>query len=96
MLADRCRPLAYIALGATIVTSLALAGCGGAPKDDADASPAVAVRLVRVGSGAPGTLELPARVKAAEEATLTARSGGRISAFPVRESSCPFAPQAAK
>ncbi len=85
MLADRRRPFALITLAAAIVTSLALAGCGGAPKDSADASPPVAVRLVRVGSGAPGTLELPARVKAAEEATLTARSGGRISAFPVRE-----------
>lgn len=85
MLTDRQRTLALIALGAAIVTGLALAGCGGAPKDSADAAPPVAVRLVRVGSGAPGTLELPARVKAAEEATLTARSGGRISAFPVRE-----------
>jgi RND family efflux transporter MFP subunit len=65
--------------------ALALAGCGGAhDRPSGDAAP-VAVRTVSPDSTAAGSLTLPARVKAAEEATLTARSSGRVSVFPVRE-----------
>ncbi|MEQ1832975.1 MAG: efflux RND transporter periplasmic adaptor subunit [Candidatus Eisenbacteria bacterium] len=86
MLAERSPAPVHAARFGTALLALALAaGCGGGKHEASADAPAVAVQLVRVGSGAPGTLELPARVKAAEEATLTARHGGRISAFPVRE-----------
>ncbi len=65
--------------------ALTLAGCGhGEKHGPADAAP-VAVQVVSPDTSARGLLTLPARVKAAEEATLTARLSGRVSAFPVRE-----------
>ena len=84
--AERPEPTLRLTATAMLATFVALAaGCGGAKHTASDETAAIAVQLVRVGAGAPGTLELPARVKASEEATLTARHGGRISAFPVRE-----------
>jgi RND family efflux transporter MFP subunit len=80
MVADRSSWLAVIALGA-----LALSGCQADRHAPAAASTPLVVEAVRVGAGAPGTLTLPARVKATEEATLTARTAGRVSAFMVRE-----------
>ncbi len=86
MLAERSLlPVHAARLGVALLALALAAGCGAGKHEGAADAPAVAVQLVRVGAGAPGTLELPARVKAAEEATLTARHGGRISAFPVRE-----------
>lgn len=73
------RPLAWTAL------ALTLAGCGHGEKPGAPDAAPVAVQLVTPDTSARGTLTLPARVKAAEEATLTARSSGRVSSFPVRE-----------
>ena len=62
----------------------ALAGCGGQRSAEPVAT-AVPVRVLALGAGGRGTLTLPARVKAAEEVTLSARISGRVSAFPVRE-----------
>jgi RND family efflux transporter MFP subunit len=73
------RTLAFTALLA------ALSGCGRGERHGAPESAPVAVRLVTPESPTRGTLTLPARVKAVEEATLTARSTGRVSGFGARE-----------
>jgi RND family efflux transporter MFP subunit len=62
-----------------------LAGCQERPGDAAFASAPTPVRLVQFALAERGTLTLPARVKAAEEATLAARVSGRVSAFLARE-----------
>lgn len=81
MLADRNRAFVVtMSLGA-----LLLAGCRERPGDAAAIAAPSPVGLVRIASAERGTLTLPARVKAAEEATLAARVAGRVSAFPVRE-----------
>ena len=66
--------------------SLALfAGCGSQPRHEAPSSAEIPVRIVTPDAGERGTLTIPARIKAAEEATLTARAPGRVSGFPARE-----------
>ena len=73
------RPIACASL------ALALAGCGHPPRHEVSDAAPVRVHVVSPDTSTRGALTLPARVKAAEEATLTARSGGRVSTFPVRE-----------
>jgi len=65
--------------------TVALVGCGRGSHPESNQAPPVAVRLVTPDTAARGRLTLPARVKAAEEATLTARSPGRVSGFGARE-----------
>jgi RND family efflux transporter MFP subunit len=67
------------------VLALALAGCGRSGHEARTETAAVPVRVVSPDVPARGTLTLPARVKAVEEATLTARSSGRVSGFGARE-----------
>ena len=65
-----------------------LTGCSGrgTKHDAASTAPAVEVAVEVVGPSALGAgLVLPARVKADEEATLTARMAGRVTALPVLE-----------
>jgi RND family efflux transporter MFP subunit len=62
----------------------ALAGCGG-ERHVESTPPAIAVQVAALDAGVPGGLTLPARIKAAEEVTLTARMSGRVSAFPAAE-----------
>lgn len=80
MLADPFRRLSLVTIFA-----LASVGCHGRSPDGAASTAPQRVALVRVGTGTPGMLTLPARVKALEEATLTARAPGRVSAFLARE-----------
>lgn len=81
MLADRVRPFVVLmGLGA-----LLLVGCRQKPDDVAPVAAPTAVELVRIAPPERGALTLPARVKAAEEATLAARVSGRVSAFLARE-----------
>ncbi len=80
MVADRSPWLAALAM-----VALALSGCQSGPHTTPAANAPLDVQVLRIGAGAPGTLTLPARVKASEEATLTARTAGRVSAFMVRE-----------
>ncbi len=67
------------------VLGVLLTGCGQAAHREPAEPPAIAVRVVALDTDARGALTLPARVKATEEITLTARVAGRVSAFPVRE-----------
>lgn len=67
---------------------LLLSGCGGrgAPAHDTAALAPVEVAVATFGAGVPGAdVVLPARVKAAEEVTLTARLGARLTALRARE-----------
>jgi RND family efflux transporter MFP subunit len=81
MLADRIRPFVVVmGLGAFM-----LAGCRERPGEASATAAPTAVELVRIAAAERGTLTLPARVKAAEEATLAARVSGRVSAFLARE-----------
>lgn len=75
----RFKPLVVLAL------ALSLAGCSHGPQHTEDAGPAVEVAVIDPAQGAAGSLVLPARIKAAQEATLRARTGARVSAFVVRE-----------
>lgn len=75
----RFRTLAALALG------LALAGCGHDARHDAKSHAPVTVDVIDPVQGSAGSLVLPARIKAAQEATLLARTGARISQFVVRE-----------
>ena len=81
------RPAALAAAAALL--PLALAGCGHKAEVHESAVaqlPPLAVATVRVGTTAAGAeLVLPARVKAREEVTLTARGPGRVTALPVPE-----------
>ena len=81
------RPAALAAAAAFLV--LALVGCGHRAEVHESAVaqlPPLAVATVRVGTTAAGAeLVLPARVKAREEVTLTARGPGRVTALPVAE-----------
>lgn len=80
MVADRLRPLLLMGLAA-----LAIGGCGKSPRAEHHDTAPRPVTLVRLEPAQPGTITLPARVKAVAEATLTARVAGRVSGFPVRE-----------
>lgn len=80
MVSDRIAPIAL-----TLLLAASLAGCTGHGTAETDRTPAVAVEFVRTGASGTGMLTLPARVKALEEATLTARAAGRVTAFTVRE-----------
>jgi RND family efflux transporter MFP subunit len=85
----RSLPRTAALFAAAALVPLALAGCGrtSATHDAevAQLSP-VTVATLRVGAAAGGPeLVLPARVKAREEVTLTARFPGRVTALPVAE-----------
>lgn len=85
MLADR-RSRSLPALTAATAILLASTGCGAKHGTDSVAEgPAHTVEVVTLTDAPAGTLTLPARVKAAEEATLTARIAARVSGFPVAE-----------
>ena len=76
------------ALAALLALGLPAIGCGErhGPADAEDSRTAVPVRVeVVAADDAGGALVLPARLKAREEATLTARLAGRVTALPARE-----------
>jgi len=81
------RAAALVAAAALI--PIVFAGCGHKAEvheSEVAKLPPVAVGTIRVGAAAGGSqLILPARVKAREEVTLTARSPGRLTALPVAE-----------
>lgn len=89
MLSDRIRSFALVTFATfsalAVLAALAVGGCGSRPHAAPQDAAPFAVEIVRLEPAAPGTLTLPARVKASEEATLTARVPGRVSDFPVRE-----------
>lgn len=71
-----------------LALAVLLAGCSGAPAthERPEAVAAVEISVEVVGPAASrAALVLPARVKAEEEATLTARLPGRVTALPVAE-----------
>ncbi len=72
-------------LSRSLVPLALLAGCGRGDRREGHDEAAVSARVLVPALPRPGTLSLPARVKAVEEATLTARSVGRISGFGARE-----------
>lgn len=69
----------------TVFAALLLSGCHGRAPEASSPRAERAVTVVTLVSGPAGTLTVPARIKAAEEATLVARIAGRVSAFPIRE-----------
>ncbi|MEY4374617.1 MAG: hypothetical protein RL760_784 [Candidatus Eisenbacteria bacterium] len=69
----------------TALAALLLVGCHGRAPESAPERAERTVTVVTLASGPAGTLTVPARIKAAEEATLVARIAGRVSGFPVRE-----------
>jgi RND family efflux transporter MFP subunit len=77
-------------VAAAALAPLALAGCGrktAIHESEISQLPPLAVGTLRIGGGgaAPAELILPARIKAREEVTLTARLPGRVTALPVAE-----------
>ena len=86
ILTDRS-PLARTAAAGLLAFLPFVSGCGSRGPERADAEvPALEVRTFRPASPAEGTtLVFPARVKADEEVTLTARVPGRLTALPLLE-----------
>lgn len=85
MLADR-RSQPLLALTAATAILLATTGCGAKHGTDSTTEgPSHTVEVVTLTDAPSGTITLPARVKAAEEATLTARIAARVSGFPIAE-----------
>ena len=84
MLAD-LRFVAFTAMFLVMGSSLGCAGCERA-RTPADTGPPITVAVEPFAATAvEGGLVLPARIKAAEEATLTARTAGRLTALTARE-----------
>lgn len=81
----RPTPRPHRALLPALAALLLVAGCHGRASESPAPRAERTVTVVQLTSGTAGTLTVPARIKAAEEATLVARIAGRVSAFPIRE-----------
>jgi RND family efflux transporter MFP subunit len=83
------RPGRIVAKTASLAwaAAIVLSGCAGRGTTSRDArGPAVDVAVATFDPGAPGAVVvIPARVKAAEEVTITARLGARLTAVRARE-----------